>query len=296
MGESVVHVTNLSITRLMTGSSRLTLLLALFLNLAAQTVNLKPGTTLVEPLVGPAAVDQAKLLLKLRALPRQVPSEARKFVVLRPVFGEMRYRLYKPLKFDRTKSYPLVVSLHGGGPRNRFADLLEPFDPGFCYGIGRLVSSNSQSAHPAFVLVPWSAGSDWSGANIQLVMGILDSLRKEFKIDSKRIYVTGQSMGGAGTWTILAEHPNVFAAAIPICGWGEPPNAATIKAIPIWAFHGNADTLMPVEGSRDIVKALLEIGGKPTYWEYNGGTHAGTAERAYCEPQLLDWLFGQTKP
>lgn len=254
----------------------------------------KPGITYLAPLTGGAATNQAKLLAKLRVAPRQMNSEARNFVLNRTV-GSMRYRLYKPLDFDKAKSYPLVLSLHGGGPRNKFEDLLEPFEPGFCYGIGRLVRPESQSVHPSFVVVPWSAGEGWSGTNTVLVMGILDALQKEFKIDAKRIYVTGQSMGGAGTWTIIAEHPDVFAAAIPICGWGEPPTAPTIKDIPIWAIHGNADKLMPVQGSRDIVRALQRIGGKPIYWEYKGGTHAGTAERAYCEPQLLDWMFDQVK-
>jgi predicted peptidase len=169
------------------------------------------------------------------------------------------------------------------------------FNPGFAYGIGRLVSPDTQSKHPAFVVVPWSAGSGWDAGNIRLVMGILDSVRAEFKIDPKRLYLTGQSMGGSGTWAMLAVHPNIFAAAIPICGWGEPATAKKIKDIPVWALHGNADTIMPVAGSRGMVKALLEAGGKPIYWEYDGATHALTAERAYCEPLLIDWLFDQVR-
>ena len=207
----------------------------------------------------------------------------------------MRYRFYKPLNFDPAKTYPLVLSLHGGAPRQHFEDLLEPFAPGFAYGIGRLVSPETQSTHPAFIVVPWSGSSGWIASNLERVMRLLDSLRAEFKIDPKRIYVTGQSMGGSGTWEILAAHPTVFAAAIPVCGWGEAATAKKIKDIPIWAIHGNTDTLVPVAGSREMVRALVKAGGKPIYWEYDRTSHASTAERAYCEPLLIDWLFDQVK-
>jgi len=273
----------------------LLLLLAMLNVRGAQSADLTPGTTVVTPLTGQAATNQSELLAKLRRLPKEIPSEARTFSDPRAPRETMRYRFYKPLHFDPAKAYPLVLSLHGGGPRRRFDDLLEPFNPGFAYGIGRLVSPDTQSKHPVFVVVPWSAGGGWDAGNIRLVMGILDSLRAEFKIDPKRIYVTGQSMGGSGTWAILAEHPNVFAAAIPICGWGDPATAEKIKDTPIWVIHGNADKIMPVAGSRAMVKALLKAGAKPIYWEYDGATHALTAERAYCEPLLIDWLFDKTK-
>jgi len=247
------------------------------------------------PLTGQGATNQTELLLRLRHLPKQIPSEARAFANAKSLRRAMQYRLYKPLSFDPAKTYPLVLSLHGGGPRHRFEDLLEPFAPGFSYGIGRLVSPETRSKHPAFVLAPWSGGQGWDAANIRLVIGILDSLRAEFKIDSKRIYVTGQSMGGAGTWAFLAAHPKLFAAGIPICGWGEPDVAPRIKHIPVWVIHGNADSIVPVAGSRNILKALSAAGGKPIYWKYDKATHAATAERAYCELQMIDWLFEQAK-
>jgi predicted peptidase len=254
-----------------------------------------PGVTLVPALAGEAAKNQADLLLKLRALPKEVASEARDLTRPGSTRSLMRYRLFKPLGFDPAKSYPVVLSLHGGGPRRRFEDLLEPFSPGFAYGLGRLVSADTQSRHPAFVVAPWSGGGGWDVSNLRLVIDILAALRAEFKLDTNRLYVTGQSMGGHGTWAILAAHPGMFAAAIPICGWGDPANAALIKGVPIWALHGTADTIVPVSGSRDIVQALQKAGGKPIYSEYQGATHAATAERAYCEPDLIAWLFAQTR-
>jgi predicted peptidase len=263
--------------------------------LQAQSPNIPAGTTVLAPLTGQAATNQAELLAKIRQVPRQVPSDARTFTE-RTGKDSIAYRLFKPSPFDGTNRYPLVLSLHGGGPRKNFSDLLEPFAPGFAYGIGRLASSEEQAKHPSFIVVPWSNGRGWNDTNLRLVVGLLNALRAEFRIDPKRIYVTGQSMGGSGTWEILGRNPDLFAAAIPICGWGEPEIAAKIRHIPVWAFHGTADAIMPISGTRDMVKELVRSGGKPIYWEYAGAGHAQTAERAYCEPLLLDWLFAQVKP
>lgn len=271
------------------------LLLGCFLLRQTNAAAPAPGITLVPALAGEAAKNQADLLLKLRALPKEVASEARDLTRAGSTRSLMRYRLFKPLNFDPAKTYPVVLSLHGGGPRRHFEDLLEPFSPGFAYGLGRLVSPDTQSRHPAFVVAPWSGGGGWDATNLRLVMDTLAALRAEFKVDTNRFYVTGQSMGGHGTWAILAAHPNVFAAAVPVCGWGDPVNAPVIKGIPIWALHGTADTIVPVSGSRDIIQALQKTGGKPIYWEYQGATHAATAERAYCEPDLIDWLFAQRR-
>lgn len=273
----------------------LCLLVCLFFSHHANAAAPAPGVILVPALASEAAKSQADLLLKLRALPKEAASEARDLTRPGSTRSLMRYRLFKPLNFDPAKSYPVVLSLHGGGPRRRFEDLLEPFSPGFAYGLGRLVSADTQSRHPAFVVAPWSGGGGWDATNLRLVMDILAALRAEFKLDTNRFYVTGQSMGGHGTWALLASQPHVFAAAVPVCGWGDPASATVIKGIPIWALHGTADTIVPVSGSRDIVQALQKAGGKPIYWEYQGATHAATAERAYCEPDLIDWLFAQAR-
>ena len=159
-----------------------------------------------------------------------------------------------------------------------------------------LVSNDTQDAHPCFVVAPWSDGRDWDKENLRLVMELLDAVEKEFHVDSKRIYVTGQSMGGWGTWSIITQHPERFTAAIPICGGGEPRDAAKAKDIPIWAFHGSADHVVPVQYTRQMITALRVAGATPRYWEYKDADHAHTAERAYCEPDLISWLFEQSKP
>ncbi len=253
-----------------------------------------PGAFLIPKLTGEAATNHAQRLERLRHLPKQAGFEARVLPKSAGQTSALRYLLFKP-KVEAQTSYPLVLSLHGGGPRRRFEDLLEPYAPGFAYGLGRLVAPETQQAHPCFVVAPWSDGRGWDDDNLAAVVALLDRLQADFKVDPARLYVTGQSMGGYGTWSMITRHPQRFAAAIPICGGGDPPKAHLASAIPIWAFHGSADKVVPVGETRDMVRALWEAGGRPVYWEYTGATHADTAERAYGEPGLMDWLFAQRK-
>ena len=216
------------------------------------------------------------------------------FTESKPPGESLRYLLFKPANTN-TAALPLVLSLHGGGPARQFEHLLEPYAPGFAYGLGRLVAPETQREHPSYVVAPWSDNSGWDEDRQRLVLLLLDALAAEFKIDSNRVYVTGQSMGGWGTWRIIAADPQRFAAAIPICGGGEPSNAPRAKHVPIWAFHGSGDQVVPVHYTRDMIFALRRVGANPIYWEYKDATHADTAERAYCEPELMSWLFAQRR-
>lgn len=245
-------------------------------------------------LTGPALSNHVQCVARLGQSPKQVPSEVRVYTESASRGATMRYYLFKPVGFNPARHYPLVISLHGGKPK-QFEHLLEG-ELGFAYGLGRLVAPEEQQKHPAFVVAPWSGGGGWTVAKLRLVCGLVEKLVREFGIDRKRIYVTGQSMGGYGTWAMLAQYPNWLAAAIPICGGGDPSTVARFKHVPIWAFHGTADQVVPVSETRQMIQALLAVGGQPIYWEYAGATHAQTAERAYCEPALLDWLFAQQKP
>ena len=98
-------------------------------------------------------------------------------------------------------------------------------------------------------------------------------MQKEYKIDDKRIYLTGLSMGGFGTWSLAAKYPDRWAAIVPFCGGGDPAKAKEIKDIPCWCFHGDADQAVPVRASREMVEALKAAGGKPKYTEYPGVGH-----------------------
>ena len=101
-------------------------------------------------------------------------------------------------------------------------------------------------------------------------------------------------MGGFGTWTAITAHPQLFAAAIPLCGGGDVNQAAKLKQIPIWAFHGAKDQAVPVERSREMIAAIRKAGGNPKYTEYPDQDHA-VWEKAFNEPDLLPWVFAQKR-
>ena len=116
----------------------------------------------------------------------------------------------------------------------------------------------------------------------------------ENKIDKKRIYVTGLSMGGFATWEILQREGKLFAAAMPVCGGGDLSYAPKLTGIPLWVFHGGADRTVPVTRSRDMVAAITQAGGSPKYTEYPGVDHDSWG-RTYSNPEVWDWLFAQAK-
>jgi predicted peptidase len=123
---------------------------------------------------------------------------------------------------------------------------------------------------------------------------MLDEVMKEYKVDPKRQYLTGLSMGGMGTWSIATAMPDRFAAIVPICGRGDPKQAAKLKDLPIWAFHGDADSTVNVSGSRDMIEAVKKAGGSPKYTEYPGVGH-NSWDKAYAEAELYKWLLEQKK-
>ena len=127
-----------------------------------------------------------------------------------------------------------------------------------------------------------------------LVLGLLEALEGEFSIDASRVYVAGQSMGGIGTWSYIIARPDLFAAAIPLCGAGDASRAAVIAKIPIWAFHGADDPTIPVKESRTMIAAIKQAGGNPRYTEYPGVGHEVWL-KAFQEKGLVEWLFAQHK-
>jgi len=121
-----------------------------------------------------------------------------------------------------------------------------------------------------------------------------EALEREFSIDSKRLYITGLSMGGYGTWDALSRWPEKFAAAVPICGGGDPAYARRMKDVPIWAFHGDEDKAVKVQRSREMIEALKAAGATPKYTEYAGVGHDSWT-RTYSDPALFKWLFAQSR-
>ena len=129
---------------------------------------------------------------------------------------------------------------------------------------------------------------------MRMALEAIEQLRKEFKVDSRRLYVTGVSMGGYGTWDLLWRQPAMFAAAAPICGGGDPEKASLFAGVPLWAFHGGADKTVPTQKSRDMIEALKKAGGTPHYTEYPGVGHDSWTQ-TYKNPEFYEWLFAQQK-
>jgi predicted peptidase len=119
-------------------------------------------------------------------------------------------------------------------------------------------------------------------------------LEKEFKIDVSRRYVMGESLGGYGSWHFITARPKMFAAAVPICGGGDPSQANTIADLPVWAFHGAKDRSVPVRLSREMIEAMKQAGGNPKYTEYPDEGHI-ISKQVMDTPGLLDWVFEQSQ-
>jgi predicted peptidase len=209
------------------------------------------------------------------------------------------YRLLKPVNPGAKEVFPLVVFLHGAGERGNdneaqikhISDLF--LDPKY------------RGKYPCYVLAPQCAkGQLWAEHNkdgsmkagptptMELVIELIEKVSKEYAVDQNRIYITGVSMGGFGTWDLMARFPDKFAAAVPICGGGDGRTAEKIKHIPVWAFHGAKDDVVSPKRSRSMIKSLQSAGGLPGYTEYPDVQHNSWVY-AYQEPHLLPWLFKQ---
>jgi predicted peptidase len=209
------------------------------------------------------------------------------------------YRLFVPQNYDRKKEYPLVVYLHGGGGVGD--DNLKQIQGGNGYLIDFFTRAESQMHYPAFVVAPQSKGDGWIGRPIskpaptrqlQLVVDLIGDLQRLYSIDGKRLYVAGQSLGGFGTFAIVAEFPKLFAAGVPLCGGADESKALSIIKTPLWVFHGEQDEAVPIDFSRRIVSAIKKAGGIVKYTEYAGEGH-NIWLKVVKEPELHSWLFAQ---
>lgn len=201
------------------------------------------------------------------------------------------YVVFVPRDYDGKKEYPVILFLHGSGETKGDKGGKKPVE----VGIGTAIKKRDKS-FPFITVIPQSEKRTW-GANSddgKRAMAMLDEVMKEYKTDPKRVYLTGLSMGGFGTWSLAAAHPEKWAAIVPICGGGNVKDADKIKNIPIWAFHGDADTAVPVARSRDMIEALKKVGAEPKFTEYPGVGH-NSWDKAYGTDELYTWLLEQKK-
>ena len=220
--------------------------------------------------------------------------------------GVMPYRLFRP---EAKGKLPLVIYLHGSGGQGD--DNQKQLGLGNIFGTRVWLLPENQKMFPGFVLVPQS-NRGWvrydpeklkydqyemvsgPGQGVSLALEVVDDVRREFPVDDRRIYVTGQSMGGAGTWNMIASRPGFFAAAVPCCGSISKDDGTASLETPLWNFHGASDQVVPVSLSRDRIAARKKAGGNPLSTEYAGVDH-NVWEWAYTEPALVSWMFSQQR-
>ncbi|MCB1120469.1 MAG: prolyl oligopeptidase family serine peptidase [Verrucomicrobiae bacterium] len=214
----------------------------------------------------------------------------------------IRYSLLEPLEVKAGEKFPLVLCLHGSQGATKAPDYLS--------------TPEMRKKHPAFIMAPaaprnkfWSTGGVPDNVNPEELrkrgmdklesvevelMEALEDVVANYPVDPDRIYITGQSKGGHGTWGTILKNPHRFAAAAPICGPVGTVDMKPLAHLPIWIFHGNADARVDVEVSRRVFKDLLEAGGQPGYTEFPGVGHSSWIP-AYETPYLWDWMFEQSR-
>lgn len=228
--------------------------------------------------------------------------EPREFVGTNGV--PLKYRLIKPQGYQPGRKYPVILFLHGAGERgNDNTATLK-------HAAKEFLNPERRAKYPAYVIIPqcptdkkWSE-VDWSkesselpekaSESMQSVKELLDDMIENAGVDRYRIYITGLSMGGYGTWDAIARYPDFFAAAAPICGGGDPKTVARFQSLPIWCFHGAKDSIVKVGRSREMVEALKAAGATVKYTEYPDAEHDSWTA-TYANPELYEWLFAQRR-
>ena len=198
--------------------------------------------------------------------------------------AKLEYLLSLPSDYGKSrKAWPLVLFLHGSGESGSDLNKVK------VHGPPKLVETNGP--FPFILVSPQSPGRGW---NPDVLNALLDSVIKEYHVDKDRVYLTGLSMGGYGTWALAAAYPGKFAALAPICGGGNPAEAGKLARLPIWVFHGAKDTTVPLKRSEEMVEALKAAGGNPKFTVYpEAGHDSWTA--TYDNPEFYTWLLAQKR-
>lgn len=198
---------------------------------------------------------------------------------------EIEYLFALPQGYsDNGKSWPLMLFLHGAGERGDNVEKVKVHGPPKLIDRGKSL--------PFIVVSPQCPRrSSWSSQDqIQVLIALLDDIVANYNVDESRVYLTGLSMGGYGTWAMGATCPERFAALVPICGGGRPSTAEKLKNTPIWVFHGARDNVVPIQRSKDMVQAVKAAGGDVQLTIYPEATHDSWTA-TYDNPKLYDWLL-----
>ena len=211
---------------------------------------------------------------------------------------------YRQLSSDYAPDtkYPLVIFLHGSGERGNDNEAQ------LKWGVNNFASDQVMKMHPSIVIAP-QCPEDMSWVNfsegdfsfeptptrpMELLKELIDEAILRLPVDPKRIYITGLSMGGYGTYDAIMRYPDLFAAAVPVCGGGDVSRAGSIADIPIWIFHGALDDAVSPVMSHNMVEALTKAGANPGFTQYPETGHFSWIA-AYSDPMMIEWLYSQRK-
>lgn len=194
------------------------------------------------------------------------------------------YLLYLPKDYsENNESYPLVLFLHGAGERGNDLEKVK------VHGLPRLINEGKE--FPFIVVSPQCPEEVFWSTDV--LSALLDEIEANYRVDKNRIYVTGLSMGGNGTWSLALAEPNRFAAIAPVCGWSVPSVACTIKHLPIWVFHGAKDDVVPISASEIMVERLKTCDGNVKFTVYPEANHDSWTE-TYNNEELYKWFLEQS--
>jgi predicted peptidase len=204
---------------------------------------------------------------------------------------ELHYLLHLPQGYDRAdkeKEWPLILFLHGAGERGSDLEIVKKHGPPKLIAAGKDI--------PAIVVSPQCPKDEWWNDHVEGLLALLDDVTKKHNVDPDRVYVTGLSMGGFGTWALLSRAAERFAAAVPICGGGTRLGLQRAMNTPIWAFHGDADPLVPVDESTRLVELMKSRGAQNVKVTIYPGVAHDSWTQTYDDPAVWDWLFAQKRP
>ncbi len=248
------------------------------------------------------------MLLAVAAQAQFAPDEMLKPYVYTNSIGEaFAYRMSAPQFPVPGRKYPMILFLHGSGECG--TDNLKQIKSGLPALMATLLKR--PAAEPVIVVAPQCQVGNWwvkrlamkpdyaaspdPAPSLEVVLEICRSLVAARQADPDRLYITGLSLGGFGTWDAIQREPDFFAAAVPICGGGDIRRVRGIRRLPIWVFHGREDKNVPVDCSRRMVQALKGVGNRSvSYTEYEGAAH-NVWDRTYADPKVVEWMLQQSR-
>lgn len=202
--------------------------------------------------------------------------------------SKLAYQLFLPKAYGQAdKKWPLILFLHGAGERGDDIDLVKKHGP-----------PKNVEGNPDFQFIVVSPqcpkNENWNKEQQQgQLLALLDSVIAKYNVDTDRIYLTGLSMGGYGSFGLAAVAPERFAAVVPICGGGRVDTADKLAGLPLWVFHGAKDIVVPVKRSEEMVEAIRALGGDVTLTIYPDANHDSWTA-TYDNPELYDWFLKHT--